>query len=43
MMDTLIEIACVFLGFIAYAALIGLIFYFCCKAANEVDPDDENF
>lgn len=31
------------LGFIAYAALIGLIFYVCCKAANEADFNDDNF
>ena len=31
------------LGFIAYAALIGLIFYVRCNAANEVDSNDDNF
>lgn len=31
------------LGFFAYVAFIGITFYLCCKSANEVDSDDENF
>jgi hypothetical protein len=43
MIAMIIKITCVFLGIIAYTAFIGIIFYFCCKAANEIDKDDENF
>lgn len=37
------EIVYAILGFLAYTIFIGAVFYFCCKAANEVDPNDENF
>lgn len=29
------------LGFIAYAVFVGVVFYSCCKATNEVDYEDE--
>jgi len=37
------EIVYAILGFLAYTIFIGAVFYFCCKAANEVNKDDETF
>lgn len=28
---------------VAYIAIVGIVFYFCCKTAKRVDPNDETF
>jgi hypothetical protein len=37
------EIVFIILGFMGYAAFIGLAIYVACRLANEADVNDENF
>lgn len=39
----MMEAIFIILGFIAYTGFIGMVLYFSCKAANEVDKDKDNF